>query len=95
MKSFKEFSLNIIPKGHKRVKIMQSNAGEVMVTKDKSGKFNVMFDNQAVEAGMDNERQAMKAAQDFVKMIGKSRGAVGAKSSEVGGKRAGRGGYFK
>ena len=95
MKSFKEFSLNIIPKGQKMVKVMQSSAGEVMVTKDKSGKFNVMYDNQAVEADMDNERQAMKAAQDFVKMIGKSKVGAGAKSSQIGGKRAGRGGYFK
>lgn len=77
------------------VKVMQSSAGEVMVTKDKSGKFNVMYDNQAVEADMDNERQAMKAAQDFVKMIGKSKVGAGAKSSQIGGKRAGRGGYFK
>jgi len=93
MKTFKEFSFNIIPKGQKMVKVLQSNADEVMVTKDKDGKFNIMYDNQSVDTAK-NEREAMKNARQFVQMMNKS-GMTGMGTKDIGGKRAGRGGYFK
>lgn len=91
MKTFKEFSLNIIPKGHKMVKILQSKSGEVMITK-KGNEFNIMFDNQTVDTE-DNERDAMKSARNFVKMM--SKGSAGMSTRDIGGKRASAGGYFK
>ena len=93
MKTFKEFSLNIIPKGHKMVKVLQSKGGEVMVTK-KDNKFNIMFDNQTVDTE-DNERDAMKSARNFVQMMGKSKSSGGMSTRDIGGKRASTGGYFK
>ena len=93
MKTFKEFSFNITPKGHKMVKVFQSNAGEVMVTKDKDGEFNIMYDNQSVDT-VKNEREAMKRARQFVQMMNKS-GIPGVGTKNIGGKRSGRGGYFK
>ena len=75
------------------VKVLQSNAGEVMVTKDKDGKFNIMYDNQSVDTAK-NEREAMKNARQFVQMMNKS-GMTGMGTKNIGGKRAGRGGYFK
>ena len=93
MKTFKEFSFNIIPNVQKMVKVLQSNAGEVMVTKDKDGKFNIMYDNQSVDTAK-NEREAMKNARQFVQMMNKS-GMTGMGTKNIGGKRAGRGGYFK
>ena len=93
MKTFKEFSLNIIPKGHKMVKILQSKEGEVMITK-KDNKFNIMFDNQTVDTE-DNERDAMKSARNFIKMMNKSKGSGGMSTKNIGGKRSDTGGYFK
>ena len=92
MKTFKEFSLNIIPKGHQMVKILQSKQGEVRVTK-KGNEFNIMFDNQTVDTE-DNERDAMRSARNFVQMMSKGK-LTGASSSNIGGKRTGKGGYFK
>ena len=73
------------------VKILQSKAGEVMITK-KDNKFNIMFDNQTVDTE-DNERDAMKSARNFVQMM--SKGSAGMSTRDIGGKRAGTGGYFK
>jgi len=73
------------------VKVLQSKAGEVMVTK-KDNKFNIMFDNQTVDTE-DNERDAMKSARNFVQLM--SKGSAGMSTSDLGGKRSGRGGYFK
>jgi hypothetical protein len=92
MKSFKEFSLNIAPKDHKIVKVLDSKSGEVMVTKDKEGKFNVMFDNQPVDT-VDTEREAMRSAKNFQKLMGKS-SFKGASSSKLLRKKN-KGGYFK
>ena len=74
------------------VKILQSKQGEVMVTK-KGNEFNIMFDNQTVDTE-DNERDAMRSARNFVQMMSKGK-LTGANSSNIGGKRAGKGGYFK
>ena len=92
MKTFKEFSVNIAPKGHKIVKVLDTKGGEVMVTK-KDDKFHIMFDNQTVDTE-DNEREAMKSARNFGQMMSKGN-LGGASSSKIGGKRTGTGGYFK
>ena len=91
MKTFKEFAKNIAPKGQKIVKVLQSKSGEVMVTK-KGNEFNIMFDNQTVDTE-DNERDAMKSARNFVKMM--SKGFAGMSTKDIGGKRSSAGGYFK
>lgn len=70
MKTFKEFAKNIAPKGQKIVKVLDLKSGEMMVTKDAKGKFNVMFDNQVVDT-LGSEREAMKAAKNFGSMMGK------------------------
>jgi len=75
------------------VKVLQSKAGEVMITK-KDNKFNIMYDNQTVDTE-DNERDAMKSARNFVQLMSKSKGSAGMGTKNIGGKRAGTGGYFK
>ena len=92
MKTFKEFSLNIAPKGHKIVKVLDTKGGEVMITK-KDNTFHIMYDNQTVDTE-DNEREAMKSARNFGQMMSKGK-LGGASSSKIGGKRTGTGGYFK
>lgn len=73
------------------VKVLQSKAGEVMITK-KGNEFNIMFDNQTVDTE-DNEREAMKSARNFIQMM--SKGSAGMSTRDIGGKKAGTGGYFK
>lgn len=92
MKTFKEFSLNIAPKGHKIVKVLDTKGGEVMITK-KGDTFHIMYDNQTVDTE-DNQREAMKSARNFGQMMSKG-GLGGASSSKLGGKRIGQGGIFK
>ena len=92
MKTFKEFSLNIAPKGHKIVKVLDTKGGEVMITK-KDNTFHIMYDNQTVDTE-ENEREAMKSARNFGQMMSKGN-LGGASSSKLGGKRTGPGGYFK
>lgn len=70
MQSFKEFAKNISPKGHTIIKVFDMKGGEAMVTKDKQGKFNVMFDNQVVDT-LRTEKEAMRAAKQFGRMMGK------------------------
>lgn len=70
MQSFKEFAKNISPRGHKIIKVLDTKGGEMMVTKDQKGKFNVMFDNQVVDT-LSSEREAMKAAKNFGRVMGK------------------------
>ena len=92
MKTFKEFSLNIAPKGHKIVKVLDTKGGEVMITK-KDNTFHIMYDNQTVDTE-ENEREAMKSARNFGKMMNKGN-LGGARAAKLGGKRTGQGGYFK
>jgi len=70
MQSFKEFAKNIAPKGQKIIKVLDMKGGEMMVTKDQKGKFNVMFDNQVVDT-LGSEKEAIKAAKNFGSMMGK------------------------
>tara|TARA_B100000963_G_C22154456_1_gene463221 strand:- start:279 stop:494 length:216 start_codon:yes stop_codon:yes gene_type:complete len=70
MKTFKEFAKNIVPRGQQIVKILNLKGGEVMVTKDSKGKFNLMFDNQVIDT-LNTEKEAMKAAKNFGSMMGK------------------------
>jgi hypothetical protein len=70
MQSFKEFAKNISPRGHRIIKVLDTKGGEMMVTKDQKGKFNVMFDNQVVDT-LSSEREAMKAAKNFGRVMGK------------------------
>ena len=70
MKTFKEFAKNISPRGHKIVKVLDMKGGEVMVTQDQKGKFNVMFDNQDIDT-LRSKGEAMKAAKNFGSMMGK------------------------
>jgi hypothetical protein len=70
MQSFKEFAKNIAPKGQKIIKVLDIKGGEMMVTKDQKGKFNVMFDNQVVDT-LGSEKEAIKAAKNFGSMMGK------------------------
>ena len=70
MQSFKEFAKNIAPKGQKIIKVLDMKGGETMVTKDAKGKFNVMFDNQVVDT-LRTEKEAMRAAKQFGRMMGK------------------------
>lgn len=70
MQSFKEFAKNIAPRGQKIIKVLDTKAGETMVTKDTKGKFNVMFDNQVVDT-LRTEKEAMRAARQFGSMMGK------------------------
>ena len=72
MKTFKEFAKNIAPRGQKIVKILDLKGGEMMVTKDQKGKFNIMFDNQVVDT-LRSEKEAMTAARNFGKMMGKGK----------------------
>lgn len=70
MKTFKEFSINITPRGHRIVKVMNISNNEIMITKNKMNKYSIMYDNQIVDT-VDNEKDAMKAAQNFGKVLSK------------------------
>jgi len=93
MKSFKEFSINITPKGHKIVKVLTHGGHEMMVTK-KDDKHHVMHDNEIVHS-TSSERDALRHARDFGKKMSKgSLGKTGATASNLASKKS-SGGYFK
>ena len=93
MKSFKEFSINIAPKGHKIVKVLNHGGHEMMVTK-KDDKHHVMHDNEIVHS-TNSERDAVRHARDFGKKMSKRlTGKSVATASNIGSKRS-SGGYFK
>jgi hypothetical protein len=79
MKTFKEFSLNVIPRGHKMVKIFTVDGNEVLVTKNKTGEFNISTDNQIVGT-KSNERDAIRHAKEYIKRLGGGRFSKGGAS---------------
>ena len=92
MKSFKEFSINIAPRGHKTVKVLNHGGHEMMVTK-KGDKHHVMHDNEIVHS-TNSERDAVRHARDFGKKMSKRlTGKSVATASNLQSKRPG--GYFK
>lgn len=70
-KTFKEFAekVNLIPRGHKMVKIISQKGSEVMVTTN-DNKFHVIHDAE-VMASKDSKNDAMKAAKDLITMLNK------------------------
>lgn len=93
MKTFKEFSINIAPKGHKIVKVINHGGHEMMVTK-KDNQHHVMHDNEIVHS-TGTEREAIRHARDFGKKMSKGKlGKTGATASNLGSKRT-TSGYFK